>query len=168
MMESRDLSSAWTFVTKFVFPIFWIVAFGSAALSFWFGGGIISAWLGVPSAGKSNPPPPGMDFVFLGVWIVGSIFILWFSVRLKRVSMDARQLLVSNYRREISIPFNAILDVRQNRWVNLRPVTIYLREATEFGDRITFMPKQRMVFRTWRVDPIVDELKQLAGLMPRA
>ncbi len=165
-MESRELSSAWTFVTKFIFPVIWIGAFGWAALSFWFGPGALPAWLGIPSAGKGNPPPPEMKFIFLGVWIVGSVFILRISVGLKRVSVDARQLLVSNYRQEISVPFNAILDVRQNRWVNLRPVTIYLREATEFGDRIIFMPKQRMTFRTWRVDPVVDELKQLAGLMP--
>jgi hypothetical protein len=28
------------------------------------------------------------------------------------------------------------------------------------------MPKQRIAIRFWRVDPVVDELKQLAGLLP--
>jgi hypothetical protein len=158
-MNTRNLSSAWTFFTKFVLPVIWIAAFGSAALSL---------WLGILSGRNSNPPPAELRFVFLGMWIVGSGLILWMSAGLKRVRVDERGLLVSNYLREISIPFSAILDVRQNRWVNSRPVTIYLREATEFGDRITFMPKRRISFEFWRVDPVVDELKQLAGLMPRA
>ena len=157
LMGIRNLSSAWTFITKIVFPVVWISGFGSGAISFWFGA----------FHGRNNQlPPPEMKSGFLAVWIVGSVFILWFSAGLKRVSVDERQLLVSNYLREISIPFSAILDVRQNRWVNLRPVTIYLREATEFGDRITFMPKRRISFQFWREDPIVDELKQLAGLIP--
>jgi hypothetical protein len=158
-MSSRNLSSAWTFVTKFVFPVVWISGFGSGALSL---------WLGAFHGRNNELPPPEMRFVFLGVWIVGSVFILWFSASLKRVSVDERQLLVSNYLQEISIPFSAILDVGQNRWVNSRPVTIYLRKATGFGDRITFMPKRRISFAFWRADPVVDELKQLAGLTPRA
>ncbi|HEX7577580.1 MAG TPA: hypothetical protein VF430_06040, partial [Verrucomicrobiae bacterium] len=56
----------------------------------------------------------------------------------------------------------AIVDVRQNRWLNSRPITIYFRDATEFGDKATFIPKQRIRF--WRIDPVVEELKQLAGL----
>jgi hypothetical protein len=107
-------------------------------------------------------PPPQTKFVFLGVWILGTTFILWASAGLKRVRMDERQLYVSNYFREIQIPFSAIVDVRQSRWLNSRPITIYFRDATEFGDKVTFIPKQRIRF--WRIDPIVEELKQLAGL----
>ena len=58
--------------------------------------------------------------------------------------MDARQLYVSNYIREISVPFSEIIDVRQNRWINYRPITIYFRDATEFGGKATFMPKWRI------------------------
>jgi len=80
--------------------------------------------------------------------------------------MDAQQLFVSNYVREIGIPFSAIVDVRQNRWLNSRPITIYFRGATQFGDRVTFIPKWRFRIQFWRIDPVVDELKQLAGLVP--
>ncbi|MGZ5872754.1 MAG: hypothetical protein ACXWKP_11665 [Bradyrhizobium sp.] len=93
---------------------------------------------------------------------VYAALILWVSAGLKRVRMDERQVYVSNYFREIHIPFGAITDVRQNRWLNSRPITIYFRDATEFGDKATFMPKQRIQF--WRIDPVVEELKQLAGL----
>ena len=104
-----------------------------------------------------------MKFVFLVVWIAGTTSILWANAGLKRVRMDERQLYVSNYVQEIHIPFSAITDVKQNRWLNSRPITIYFRNATEFGDKVRFMPKQRVQF--WRIDPVVNELKQLAGLV---
>ena len=107
-------------------------------------------------------PPLQAKFVFLGVWLLGTTFILWANAGLKRVRMDDRQLHVSNYVRQVDIPFSAITDVRQNRWLNSRPITIHFRDVTRFGDKVTFMPKQRIQF--WRIDPVVDELKQLAGL----
>lgn len=105
-----------------------------------------------------------MKFLFLTIWIFGSTFIFWASAGLKRVRMDERQLYVSNYAKEISIPFGAIVDVKQNRWLNSRPITVYFRDSTEFGDRASFMPKRRIRIQFWRVDPVVDELKKLAGL----
>jgi hypothetical protein len=152
-MQERTLSSAWTFWSKFVFPPVWILGFGA---------GTILLWLGSQNVGINATPPPQTKFVFLGVWIAGAALILWVSAGLKRVRMDERQVYVSNYFREIHIPFGAIADVRQNRWLNSRPITIYFRDATEFGDKATFMPKQRIQF--WRIDPVVEELKQLAGL----
>ena len=143
-MQERTLSSAWTFWTKFLFPAIWILAFGYVAF-FWSGA------------------PPQTKFVFLIVWIAGTTSILWAYAGLKRVRMDERQLYVSNYFREIDVPFSAITNVKQNRWINSRPITIYFRDATQFGDRVTFMPKQRIQF--WRIDPVVNELKQLAGLV---
>jgi hypothetical protein len=107
-------------------------------------------------------PPLQTKFVFLAVWLLGTTFILWANAGLKRVGMDDRQLHVSNYVREILIPFGAITDVRQNRWLNSRPITIHFRDVTRFGEKVTFMPKQRIQF--WRIDPVVNELKQLAGL----
>jgi hypothetical protein len=157
-MGKSDLSSAWTFSAKFVFPVLWISGFGLITVALW-----SDAY-----PGRNNElPPPALKFVFLGVWIAGSAFILWACAGLKRVRVDERQLLVSNYLREICIPFSAVRDVSQNRWLNIRPITIYFRDATEFGDQATFVPKWRMAIRIWRVDPVVDELKQLAGLLPK-
>ena len=76
--------------------------------------------------------------------------------------IDGTQLYVSNYLEEISIPFSNVIDVTENRWTNFHPVTIHLRNATEFGDRITFMPKSR--FFGWTTHPVVHELKMLAGI----
>ena len=106
-----------------------------------------------------------MKFMFLGAWVLGTTFILWANAGLKRVRMDEHQLYISNYVREISIPFGAIMDVKQNRWLNSRPITIYLRDATEFGEKATFIPKWRIRVKFWQIDSIVNELKRLAGSM---
>ncbi len=156
-MQERDLSSAWTFSAKFIFPAVWISGFGLAA---------VLLWSGSLHDRNNVLPPPILKFVFLGMWIAGSTFILWANAGLKRVRTDERQLLLSNYFREIRIPFNAVVDVRQNRWLNSRPITIHFRDETEFGDRVTFIPKWRFHIQFWRVDPVVNELKQLAGLVP--
>ncbi len=153
-MQERTLSSAWTFCAKFVFPPMWILGFGAGTILLWSGG---------LSDGNPVLPPPQMKLVFLGVWLLGTAFILWTSVALKRVRIDERQLHVSNYFREIQVPFGEITDVRQNRWLKSRPITVYFRDATEFGGKATFMPKWRFQLFL-RTDPIVGELKQLAGL----
>ena len=154
VMQERTLSSALTFWTKFIFPALWILGFGTGTVLLWFGKLV---------DGNHASPPPQMKFLFLGVWVLGTTFILWASAGLKRVRMDERQLYVSNYFREIHIPFAEITDVRQNRWLNSRPITIHFRDATEFGGKATFMPKWRIQL-FWRTDPVVSELKQLAGL----
>jgi hypothetical protein len=155
VMHERNLSSAWTFWTKFMLPAVWISGFGT---------GTILLWLGRLHGRNNALPPPQEKFLFLAMWILGSTFILWASAGLKRVRIDERQLYVSNYVKEIHIPFSAIIDVKQNRWLNSRPITIYFRDATEFGDRATFMPEWRIRIQFWRIDPVVNELKKLAGL----
>jgi len=155
-MQDRTLSSAWTFWTKFVLPAAWILILGTGNILLWSGNQV----------GKDNTvPPPEMKFAHLGAWILGTAFILWFSVGLKRVRIGEGQLHLSNYVREIAVPFSAITDVKQDRWLSHRPVTIYFRDATEFGDKVKFIPKQTFQFRFWRADPVVEELKQLAGLV---
>lgn len=105
-----------------------------------------------------------MKFAFLAVWVLGSTLIVLINAGLKRVRIDEFHLYVSNYVQEICIPFTSIIDVKQNRWISSRPITIYFRDTTELGDKATFMPKRHFRIRFWRIDPVVNELKQLAGL----
>jgi hypothetical protein len=145
-MQERTLSSDWTYTMKFVFPVVWILGFvvGSAVL-----------W----SRAADTAAPP---FGFFAAWIAATAFIFWANLGLKRIRVDDRQLYVSNYLRETSVPFSAIANVKQNRWLSTKPITIHFREATEFGDQVTFMPKQRFAF--WSADPTTTELRKLAGL----
>lgn len=106
----------------------------------------------------------------VNITIIGSA--IWFFVivinagvgsSLRRVRVDQVDLYISNYFREIIVPLCMLSDVTENRWVNIHPITLHFRTATEFGNTITFMPKVR--FCVWGVShPVVDNLKQMAGL----
>jgi hypothetical protein len=124
---------------KFIYPAIWIPLFG---LGF---------------EGPANAP----RWEFLFMWIVGSVFIYWGGVRLKKVSVDDNFLYVSNYLKEISIPLSEIYDVTENVWLSVHPVTIHLNSPSEFGDKIVFMPPQRY-FTFFSSHPVVNELKELS------
>jgi hypothetical protein len=151
-MTLRTISSGQTILMKFIFPVAWIGLFGL---------GTMVLWLAPPHA-RGGAPPPEMKWEFLVAWIVGAAFVLWASGGLKKVRLDDETIYISNYVREIGVPLGLIEEVRENRWINIRPVTIQFRHSTEFGDKITFMPKTR-VFWPWTPNPIVAELQALAG-----
>ncbi len=153
-MDIRTISSKLTFITKFVFPTFWITLFGF---------GTFAMWAGQLTDRQGAPPPIEIKFVFLAVFVAGSLFILWTCVRLKEVRVDDRLIYVSNYLKEISVPVDTIADITENRWINYRPVTIHFRCDTEFGNKITFMPKRGLI-APWRSHPVVGELQRLAGI----
>jgi len=52
--------------------------------------------------------------------------------------------------------------VSEVRWINIHPVTIHLRQPSEFGDKITFMPTVR--FFGWSSHPVVEELLHTARM----
>jgi len=96
------------------------------------------------------------------ILIVG--FSIWYVVagRLLVVLVDDRFLYVSNYRKEIRIRLSDVSKVTENAFINIHPVTIQLSKRTDFGTRITFMPK------IWRVfffgsHPVVAELNELVA-----
>jgi len=152
--EARTLSSAQTLLLKVMFPFVWISIFGLVTLAL---------WTGLMHGNNGAEPPEGIKWLFLCIWIAGTAFILWSCVGLKRVRVDTRFLYISNYLREIAVPLSTVSDVTEIRWINIHPVTVHFRSATEFGRRVTFMPTVR-VFGLWSSHPVVAELKQLAGL----
>jgi hypothetical protein len=136
--QIRTLSSAQTIFMKFVLPITWIPIFGIGALSEW--------------------RVAGSELIFPAMWIIGTIVLISMCAPLKRVRIDEKNLYISNYIHEITVPLDAIKDVTEIRWININPVTIYFSSPTQFGKRITFMPKIR--FSLWAAHPVVSELKQ--------
>ena len=144
----RRLSSLQTVLMKIVFPAIWIPLWGFGILTMFSGGFDVA--------------DAATKWLFLVAWVVGCAFIYWSCIRLKEVSVDDNFLYVSNYLKEISIPLSEIYDVTENMWLNSHPVTIHLQSPSEFGDKITFMPKVRL-FSFLSSHPVVDELKELAS-----
>jgi hypothetical protein len=136
---------------KFVFPLVWIAGFAAATLSLFLAP---NSW----TTPDGQPPDPRMKAVALLVMLVGTAFIYWSCVRLKRVRMDSGFLYVSNYSTEIVVPLANVVEVTENRWVNSHPVTIRFHSDTDFGSEVTFMPKIRW-FAFWSSHPVVEEIR---------
>ena len=156
-MNERTISSAQTFSMKFLFTPIWILVVGT---------GVLGLFLGAFHTDLTTTRPD-WKWWFLVIWICGIPAICWGSLHLKRVRILNDAIYVSNYIKEVRIPLDEIVDVAQNRWVNLqvnalRPVTIRFRSITAFGRQIMFMPKRRLI-EDW-THPIVSELRQLAHL----
>ncbi|MDI1241793.1 MAG: hypothetical protein PSX80_07720 [bacterium] len=136
----REISSLLTPVLRIVLPALFILS----AVVF-------------PTIIFFNPTVPNRAFsavmAFMAFSILAGLVMLttfWY----RRVRMDEGKLFISNYLKEVSIPVSNILDVTERR-LRGRPVTIHLKEASEFGQKITFLAKSRS---------IVGELKGLAGI----
>jgi len=123
-----------------------------------FGGGTLGLWLGSFAA---NPPPAAMKWIFLALWVLGTVSFRWLLGSVKKVRLDGTLLHVSDYRREIAVPLAEIEDVSENWWMSHHPVTLHLRHDTPFGRKITFIPQFRLQL-FWRTHPIVNELRKLA------
>jgi len=151
----RTISSALTYAVKVVFPVVWIGIFAVATLL------LFSSAGGATRAGGDSPPSE-MKWAFLLVTLVGSAFVCWSCVRLKRVELDDAALYISNYQKVIVVPLRDIQDVTENRWINSHPVTIHFHRDTDFGASIVFMPTVRW-FAFFSSHPIVAELRTAAA-----
>ena len=140
----KEISSSQTFLYKVLFPCVWMPA-----------GAFIVFKLSL-DAGR-------IDWFFLLNWIGGSIFVMWYTARLKSVRIEDDLLYIKNYRKEISTPLTNVTDITESTWSNPHTITLSLRNATEFGDKITFM-SQGHFLAFWRAHPTVVELKKFANL----
>jgi hypothetical protein len=134
----RVISSAQTFFAKFIL-LFVIVAFFSYGYSL---------------AGSRVLP----ILAPAGVLLAASIY--WFYVRLKKVAIDSEGLAISNYVREVRVPWRDVIKVTGSRWKKTRQVTITFDRDIGFGTSIVFMPKFRFLW-PGREHPIAQELRGL-------
>ena len=78
------------------------------------------------------------------------------------MKIDNECLYVSDYAKEIVISFGDVVNITDNRWHQGPLIFIHLKESTEFGDKIAFLPSVTTYF--WSRHPIIAELKDLARL----
>jgi len=76
---------------------------------------------------------------------------------------------VSNFFREIQIPYPQIASIDENKWLSTRVTTIWLKTDSAFGEVLRFQPYTRFTLHFWRDHPAVVELRrrvQLANERP--
>lgn len=129
MMESypQVLSTQFTFFFKFVFPVLMLTVLGLAMIPV----SRASVWVTL------------VALVPIGLIVALFWFYAW---PIKKVVAHPDHLQVSNYLREVAVPYAEIASVREVRWINWRPVIVTLKRPSPFGREIMFYPAVDSIF----------------------
>jgi hypothetical protein len=100
------------------------------------------------------------ELIAIGSGIACCYLVTLVTIPLKKVSVDARNLYISNYSREITVPLSDIEQVKELYEFKFKPILIYLKRPGVFGQKIKFMPHIKL--KWWEEHPVVDELLQAA------
>jgi hypothetical protein len=155
----RTLSAPSTPLLKFVLPPVWTALFGYGTFQLWINPAE------VVYNGVKGGATPGTQWLFLGAFVVGVLYLAWWCLPLKRAVLAGESVRISNFRSEIVVPVATIERVSQS-WLLGRLITLRLRTDTPFGDRITFLPNTQRGLAFWREDELIRELRELAGISP--
>ncbi len=146
----RELSSPSTIFYKFVFPTLWIGAFVLMTIFMFL----------VPESFERIAAVRMIRWYFAGVTAIGGSAVYWACARIKKVSLDADTLLISNYRQTLAVPLCDVEKVSGSLFVNPELIWLHLRHPTPMGKKIVFMPPVRM-FRGFSRHPLLAELRAL-------
>jgi hypothetical protein len=141
----RLLSSRMTFFHKRIFPLLWIIIFSFIALFVWSG---------------SCQADASIKWLTALCLTGGSLFLFWFSARLKTVRLQGDNLIVSDYRTEELIPLQQIEAVKETRMWNPKLIKLQLVRSGQWGDEIIFIAPIRLQF-VFLNHPLVGELRDM-------
>jgi len=141
-MEDQRLSSVGTIAYKYLVTAVYLSPLVVWAFAEYVYGNPKSCWVAVPV------------FALIAVYC----FVFYFP--LKRVSALPEGLRISNYISTITVPYSQILEVRECKWVNIRPITIRLKQPCKFGRAIRFMPRGQFLILLWRDHPVATFLRE--------
>jgi hypothetical protein len=144
LME-RLLSSKMTFFYKKIFPAAWIITFSFITFLVWFG---------------SCQAASATKWLTIVCLTAGSLFILWYSSRLKTIRLQGDHLVVSDYRSEEVIPLLQIGKVEETRIWNPKLIKLRLVRPGQWGDDIVFIAPVQCQF-IFSNHPLVRELRDM-------
>ena len=165
------VSSPWTFFFKFVFPAVWGGIFSYATASLFLGETTSTfsfSLFGIYII-RDQPDLWG-KWVLLGSLVLGGVVCRIVCYPLKRVAVEGDHLLISNFRREISVPFaNVWAGGFAGGEIDRRSlVTLVFKPPTAFGRSIKFAPASQEALDLVRArlrpelgDPVNPETESL-------
>jgi hypothetical protein len=143
------LSSRLTFFDKFIFPTVWSLGFA---------GGTLAMFM------SRDPNNRGAAVGFAAATLIGTLFLSAVCLPLKTVIAAQDGIVVSNFVRQIEIPYHQIASVDENKWLSTRVTTIWLNADSAFGQKIRFQPYTQFTLGFWRDHPAVVLLRERVKL----
>jgi hypothetical protein len=144
----RQISSQLTFLHKFILPVLFALSIVNIGILY-----LTGVW------STEAPGMTGMTLLLPVAFLFVSILFQW---PLKKVYVDERNLYVSDYRVDATIPITNIERVTEFFLSEPRRVTIHFKEPTIFGRKIVFIATYRFgPFSAFISHPIVSELRGL-------
>jgi hypothetical protein len=70
------------------------------------------------------------------LWICACIFIVWWTLPIKKVSLVGDRLLISNYWREIEVPVSQVSRICEDRWNRTPNISLFFDPPTHFGSKV--------------------------------
>lgn len=138
----KELSSSLTFFYKYIVLLVWIGGFG----------------LGTREVLLAGPNDPRWIQYFV-VWILFALFIFFTTAKIKKVSLEGKHLLVSNFFKTEKIHIADIQSVDGSSYLSPKLVWFTLKKKSAFGEKITFIPQRRMSAGIGK-HPLVRELTE--------
>jgi len=129
-----------TFIDKFIYSAISIGVFGLGTL-----------WLFLEGRNER--------WVFLIAWIALTVIIYYSCAKLKVVKVDDNLIYISNYFKEISVPYSDIEKVHEYIFTAPRVIRIEFKHNTVFGRTIIFVAKGIVFFLISH--PVVRELREM-------
>lgn len=128
----QRVSTNITIFLKLLIPTFWIAFFG--AFSF-------AVWISDVQVGRI--PSRIFKPLFTAFYLGGIAILYWSVMRLKRVEMDEHFVYATNYFKHYRYPYHNIEEIEEQDFFFINVVHIHLKEAGNFGKKITFLPSKR-------------------------
>ncbi len=140
----KTLSSSLTFFYKYVFITMWSGMFGLGTLAM---------------LKSSDPSVP--KYQFLIMWTIGTLFIYAITGRIKKVQTDGRKIIISNYMKSVEVDISQVLSVSGSVMIHPELVWFKLRQSTDLGQAIIFIPPLRFFPMGFTKHPMVVEIQAL-------
>lgn len=138
--DMKQLSSSLTFFYKFVLIFVWLIGFG----------------IGSRAVLLAGPDEPRWK-MYMVAWLAITTFIFFSCSHIKKVAIQGKKLVVSNFFKTEEIDLSEIESVDGSSYLSPRQVWFTLKRPCTFGQKIVFIPVNRKA-RGIGKHPLVMEL----------
>ncbi|MEE4240613.1 MAG: hypothetical protein V2I36_04045 [Desulfopila sp.] len=143
----KELSSSLTFFYKYIILVLWIVGFGIGGRDVIFASEAYDLrWI-----------------QYMVTWLMIGSFFFFITGPIKKVVLEGRILIVSNYLRTEKIDIEQITAVDSFSFFTPKLVWFTLRDQSPFGKKIVFLPKHRIGSGLGK-HPLVFEMRRQLNL----